>query len=99
MYGGSVREEFTAFCAERACGLSRKCDYRHTLRQLGRGVQNEIVMAKQLISGHGRNAALHANETATSLQAMGDAEGAARWRRIRDAILDLMAPADGNRAD
>lgn len=58
-------------------------------------MQDETSLARQLISGHGRNAALHANETAASLKAMGDAEGAARWRRIRDAILDMSADRAG----
>jgi hypothetical protein len=52
-------------------------------------MQDETVMARQLITCHGRNAALQANETALSLKAMGDAESAARWRRIRDHIMEL----------
>lgn len=46
-------------------------------------------MARHLITSYGRNAALQANETALSLKAMGDGESAARWRRIRDLIMEL----------
>jgi hypothetical protein len=50
-------------------------------------LQDEIAMAEQMTGKHGSTAALLANETATALAVMGDAEGAARWRRIRDIIL------------
>jgi hypothetical protein len=50
-------------------------------------LQDEIAMAEQMTRKHGSTAALLANETATALAVMGDAEGADRWRRIRDIIL------------
>jgi len=62
------------------------------LRQLERTLKDEDGMAEQIVCSHGRTAILHANETATALDAMGDPEGAARWRRIRDIIL-TQAPA------
>ena len=46
-------------------------------------------MAEQMMRRHGSSAVLQANETATALDALGDAQGAARWRRIRDLILPL----------
>lgn len=52
-------------------------------------MQDETTVARQLIASQGRNAVLQANETAVSLKAMGDVEGAARWRRIRDVILEI----------
>ena len=50
---------------------------------------DEIAAAEQMIGRYGRTAVLHANETATALHTMGDEDGAAGWRRIRDLILDL----------
>ena len=50
---------------------------------------DETVAAKQMIGRHGRDAVLRARETATALHAMGDEDGAARWRRIRDLIRDI----------
>lgn len=47
------------------------------------------AMVEQMVRRYGNAAALHANETATVLDAIGDADGAARWRRIRDLILAL----------
>jgi hypothetical protein len=50
---------------------------------------DDQVAAEQMIRSHGPSAALCANETATALGALGDTEGAARWRRIRDLVLKL----------
>jgi hypothetical protein len=46
-----------------------------------------------MIRSHGNSAALYANETAAALDALGDSQSAARWRRIRDLVLTLSAEA------
>ena len=51
-------------------------------------MKDDAAMADQMLRRHGNAAVLPANEIAAALDAMGDEEGAARWRRIRDLILE-----------
>jgi hypothetical protein len=52
---------------------------------------DDQATAEQMIRSHGKSAAFYANDTASALDALGDAEGAARWRRVRDLVLTLSA--------
>jgi len=51
--------------------------------------------AKLLIDQHGPDTALEAARRADELRDKGDLDGQRAWMRIREAVLELLEPGDG----